>query len=148
MCSPLWFMVAATVCGGMSSVRLCKVVVASLEALLTVDITLTAGKGASLRGGTSRHAHHLKDSDCRTRVATLAAQSKCKNSRFRPIYFSNDSLVRHGQVTLPGEGQSFALIYSIEDPAGNSAQSGVGAQVNRRAHVVLWQSPHLVILLS
>ena len=33
------------------------------------------------------------------------------------------------QVTLPGEGQSFALIYSIEDPAGNTAQSGVGAQV-------------------
>ncbi|KAK9835048.1 hypothetical protein WJX81_007145 [Elliptochloris bilobata] len=33
------------------------------------------------------------------------------------------------KVTLPGEGQSFALIYSIEDPAGNTAQSGVGAQV-------------------
>lgn len=38
-------------------------------------------------------------------------------------------LYNTAQVTLPGEGQSFALIYSIEDPAGNTAQSGVGAQV-------------------
>jgi len=37
------------------------------------------------------------------------------------------------QVTLPEEGTSFALIYSIEDPAGNSSQSGVGAQARRRA---------------
>lgn len=33
------------------------------------------------------------------------------------------------RVTLPGDGQSFALIYSIEDPRGGRATSGVGAQV-------------------
>jgi tocopherol cyclase len=32
-------------------------------------------------------------------------------------------------VTLPGDGQSFALIYSIEDPTGKSEFTGVGAQV-------------------
>lgn len=30
---------------------------------------------------------------------------------------------------MPNESDSFALIYSIEDPAGTSAQSGIGAQV-------------------
>ncbi|KAL4432855.1 hypothetical protein ABPG77_008181 [Micractinium sp. CCAP 211/92] len=33
------------------------------------------------------------------------------------------------KVTLPGDGQSFALIYSVEDPAGGNKYSGVGAQV-------------------
>ena len=33
------------------------------------------------------------------------------------------------QVTLPGEGQSFAWMYSIEDPAGDSKFCGCGAQV-------------------
>ena len=33
------------------------------------------------------------------------------------------------QVTLPGEGQSFALIYSIEDPSRQNKFSGLGAQV-------------------
>lgn len=33
------------------------------------------------------------------------------------------------QVTLPGEGQSFAWMYSIEDPAGDSRFCGCGAQV-------------------
>lgn len=33
------------------------------------------------------------------------------------------------RVTLPSDGQSFALIYSIEDPVGNRATAGVGAQV-------------------
>ena len=33
------------------------------------------------------------------------------------------------RITLPGDGQSFALIYSIEDPLGNSPGAGVGAQV-------------------
>lgn len=33
------------------------------------------------------------------------------------------------RVTLPGDGQSFALIYSIEDPTGRGTFSGVGAQV-------------------
>lgn len=33
------------------------------------------------------------------------------------------------KVTLPGDGQSFALIYSIEDPAGGNRCAGVGAQV-------------------
>jgi tocopherol cyclase len=33
------------------------------------------------------------------------------------------------RVTLPGDGQSFALIYSIEDPLGTGKFSGVGAQV-------------------
>jgi tocopherol cyclase len=33
------------------------------------------------------------------------------------------------KVTLPGDGQSFALIYSIEDPLGNNKHSGIGAQV-------------------
>lgn len=33
------------------------------------------------------------------------------------------------RVTLPGDGQSFALIYSIEDPGETRATSGVGAQV-------------------
>ena len=32
-------------------------------------------------------------------------------------------------MTLPGDGQSFALIYSVEDPGGGGAFSGVGAQV-------------------
>jgi tocopherol cyclase len=32
-------------------------------------------------------------------------------------------------VTLPGDGQSFALIYSVEDPLDNNKHSGVGAQV-------------------
>ena len=38
---------------------------------------------------------------------------------------------RGAQVTLPGRGQSFALIYSIEDPSGSSKFSGVGVQVRR-----------------
>lgn len=33
------------------------------------------------------------------------------------------------QVTIPENGQSFALIYSIEDPLGNTQQAGVGLQV-------------------
>lgn len=33
------------------------------------------------------------------------------------------------RVTLPGDGQSFALIYSIEDPTGQGQFSGIGAQV-------------------
>ena len=33
------------------------------------------------------------------------------------------------QVTLPGEGNAFALIYSVEDPGRGSATGGVGAQV-------------------
>ncbi|DBA67375.1 TPA: hypothetical protein ACH3X2_001667 [Trebouxia sp. C0005] len=33
------------------------------------------------------------------------------------------------KVTLPGEGQSFAWMYSIEDPAGDSKFRGCGAQV-------------------
>ncbi|PSC72651.1 Tocopherol chloroplastic [Micractinium conductrix] len=33
------------------------------------------------------------------------------------------------RVTLPGDGASFALIYSIEDPAGGGRCAGVGAQV-------------------
>lgn len=40
------------------------------------------------------------------------------------------------KVTLPGDGQSFALIYSVEDPAGQGAgplgagrHAGVGVQV-------------------
>lgn len=33
------------------------------------------------------------------------------------------------RVTLPGDGQSFALIFSIEDPSGRGPFSGVGAQV-------------------
>ena len=33
------------------------------------------------------------------------------------------------QVTLPGDGQSFAWMYSIEDPAGDGQFSGCGAQV-------------------
>ena len=33
------------------------------------------------------------------------------------------------KVTLPGDGQSFALIYSVEDPSDNNKHSGVGAQV-------------------
>ena len=33
------------------------------------------------------------------------------------------------QVTLPGEGQSFAWMYSIEDPGGLGSISGAGAQV-------------------
>jgi hypothetical protein len=36
---------------------------------------------------------------------------------------------RYWRVTLPGDGQSFALIYSIENPQGNLPYSGVGAQV-------------------
>lgn len=32
-------------------------------------------------------------------------------------------------MTLPGDGQSFALIYSIEDPLGTGQFSGIGAQV-------------------
>lgn len=32
-------------------------------------------------------------------------------------------------MTLPGDAQSFALIYSVEDPAGGGPFSGVGAQV-------------------
>lgn len=35
------------------------------------------------------------------------------------------------QVQLPETGQSFALIYSIEDPLGNTPQAGVGLQVRR-----------------
>jgi tocopherol cyclase len=37
------------------------------------------------------------------------------------------------QVTLPGEGQSFAWMYSIEDPAGDSKFRGCGAQVSNCA---------------
>lgn len=33
------------------------------------------------------------------------------------------------RVTLPGDGQSFALIYSIDNPLGVQPLSGVGAQV-------------------
>ena len=33
------------------------------------------------------------------------------------------------QVMMPETGQSFALIYSIEDPLGNTPQAGVGLQV-------------------
>lgn len=38
---------------------------------------------------------------------------------------------RYWRVTLPGDGQSFALIYSIENPLGNLPHSGVGAQASR-----------------
>lgn len=41
------------------------------------------------------------------------------------------------QVTLPGEGQSFAWMYSIEDPAGDSKFCGCGAQVCR-VYYDLW----------
>ena len=42
----------------------------------------------------------------------------------------------HEQVTIPENGQSFALIYSIEDPLGNTEQAGVGLQVRLpRPHV-------------
>lgn len=33
------------------------------------------------------------------------------------------------QVSLEGPGESFAFIYSIEDPKGNTQTGGVGAQV-------------------
>lgn len=33
------------------------------------------------------------------------------------------------QVTLPGEGNAFAFIYSVEDPGGGGENGGVGAQV-------------------
>lgn len=33
------------------------------------------------------------------------------------------------RITLPGDAQSFALIYSIEDPLGRTKFSGVGAQI-------------------
>ena len=32
------------------------------------------------------------------------------------------------QVTLPGEGNAFAFIYSVEDPGGGGENGGVGAQ--------------------
>lgn len=39
-------------------------------------------------------------------------------------------MLQHVQVTIPENGQSFALIYSIEDPADpRSPVGGVGAQV-------------------
>ncbi len=41
------------------------------------------------------------------------------------------------QVTLPGEGQSFAWMYSIEDPAGDSKFRGCGAQVSKCASVLV-----------
>lgn len=41
------------------------------------------------------------------------------------------------QVTLPGEGQSFAWMYSIEDPAGDSNFRGCGAQVSKCASVLV-----------
>jgi len=41
------------------------------------------------------------------------------------------------QVTLPGEGQSFAWMYSIEDPAGDSKFRGCGAQVSNCASVLV-----------
>ncbi len=47
------------------------------------------------------------------------------------------------QVTLPGEGQSFAWMYSIEDPAGDSKFRGCGAQVSKRALVLV-----LILLLQ
>ena len=40
------------------------------------------------------------------------------------------------QVTLPGDGESFAWMYSIEDPGGRSSISGAGAQVPRRPAAV------------
>lgn len=32
-------------------------------------------------------------------------------------------------MTLPGDGQAFAFIYSVEDPGGGGKNGGVGAQV-------------------
>lgn len=36
---------------------------------------------------------------------------------------------------MPETGQSFALIYSIEDPVGNTPKGGVGLQVKDEARL-------------
>lgn len=60
---------------------------------------------------------------CRSKLSmlrsTTSAPTKCA-AVFEGWYW---------RVTLPGDSQSFALIYSIEDPAGGGPFSGVGAQV-------------------
>lgn len=43
---------------------------------------------------------------------------------------------------MPETGQSFALIYSIEDPLGNTDQAGVGLQVR------CFSDPHYICSLS
>ena len=39
------------------------------------------------------------------------------------------------QVTLPGSGQSFALIYSVSDPAGSNRFSSTAAQARQYIHM-------------
>lgn len=41
------------------------------------------------------------------------------------------------QVSVGDAGESFAFIYSIEDPKGNTQSGGVGAQVHASARVIL-----------
>lgn len=77
--------------------------------------------GAFLRDGISRLAWH-------SLFAVLVALLQTET---RAYFALNLTCLRclHDQVTLPGEGQSFAWMYSIEDPAGDSKFRGCGAQV-------------------
>eukprot|EP00983_Pelagomonas_calceolata_P110604 1159693-Pelagomonas_calceolata.AAC.1 len=57
---------------------------------------------------------------------------------------SYPALFRYWRVTVPeADGESFALIYSIEDPAGTSPNAGLGVQVSKN-----WSFESTFILLS
>jgi len=77
---------------------------------------------------------------CRTRRAKYKAKVTCASLECKRVWLLHASFSQSAkfiekpcslQVTLPGEGNAFALIYSIEDPAGGSPNGGVGAQVRR-----------------
>lgn len=87
-------------------------------ALPTVATTTMEPNGAFLRDGTSRLAWY---SLFAVHVALLQTETLALNLTCLRCL--------HDQVTLPGQGQSFAWMYSIEDPAGDSKFRGCGAQV-------------------
>lgn len=95
----------------------------------TAGITTMELSGASLRDGILRCAA-IRAIVLAVTHTKVHIKQALKLTCFIPML---------SQVTLPGEGQSFAWMYSIEDPAGDSKFRGCGAQVSNE-HLFLFLS--------
>jgi hypothetical protein len=122
----------------------------------TAGITGTDCRAVSLRDGTSRHVaarnwmwpgavswrcmcrrrrHHCQSSPPNSKP--VLQQGTCAPWSYTPtVYCCSLAVCR--QVTIPETGQSFALIFSVEDPHNSGGPlSGVGVQVCARIRMCL-----------
>ena len=122
----------------------------------TAGITGTDCRAVSLRDGTSRHVaarnwmwpgavswrcmcrrrrHHCQSSPPNSKP--VLQQGTCAPWSYTPtVYCCSLAVCR--QVTIPETGQSFALIFSVEDPHNSGGPlSGVGVQVCTRIRMCL-----------